>query len=72
MDTNGYKRIQADTKDKGRLAQYSVLLYPEDVAAATALASECGLSFSALLRRLLEAYLQQLESESEEKNGIRR
>lgn len=58
MDTNGYKRIQTDTKDKGKLAQYSVLLYPSDVAAATAKASECGLSFSALLRELLDAYLQ--------------
>lgn len=39
-------------------APFTVLLYPADVAAATAKAKEQGLSFSALVRELVATYIK--------------
>ena len=57
----GHKMMQTETngnKGRGKIAQYSVLLYPRDVEAATAKAKEQGLSFSSLVRELVAQYVE--------------
>lgn len=48
-----------ENKGRGKITQYSVLLYPSDVAAATSKAKEQGLSFSAVVRELVAQYIAQ-------------
>lgn len=50
--------METKGKRQERPVQYSVLLYPSDVEKVTAKANEQGLSFSALIRKLVTQYIK--------------